>query len=439
MNVGVASRAAADAPDVSTLVVLAAVACVVELWFLRIARARAREDRAQGRRPPSRLLEIVAWAPVFCTAAASAVALGSARRLMLKVVDPSPESARLVAAGLQGVLDATLVGAATSVLLVVLACWVSGTSIASRRHAKPAPLIAIAMGFAVSAVLPIACVAAANAARFQSALANASGLDPNAQRDLMATAPDSLRAGLGLAFGISIAGIVVTAIAAWLWMQRGASAGGPSVASSVVALSVAVLCVVLSLPMKRENETPWPTGRAAAPALAFQTAQLEGPDPIELGPSVELTPSSLKLERVETSASELATRFQAARSRFDVLHRDAPFTGAWGFACAADTPSARVFKVLAQALRAGYRHPTFLFETRATVQRPWLGAVPLGRVTGAKTTIVADQEPAPAGAIELRAADVKSFADLARRIVGARKSGSSAALRISDALAAAAP
>jgi len=61
-----------------------------------------------------------------------------------------------------------------------------------------------------------------------------------------------------------------------------------AVGVAVVVFLAAGALFIVARPMKRENETPWPIG-GVNDTLPVETPQLEGPDPLEVGPVVELT------------------------------------------------------------------------------------------------------------------------------------------------------
>lgn len=443
-----------ETPLLPVLLAVAGIALATEIGLLRIAHGRfSRSRRLQpGEQAPTlvpfvppawRLLELGAWVPPGATALLTALSIQRSRGLILQVLEREPENAHRVATGMRGALSATVIGVVSLVPLLLLACWVAGIAAASRlaaERAEPAPasrsIVALASGFAAFAIVPVACAAAFGALGELNALAAASTLDPSAQEKLLAAAARATHGGLRFAFHIAVTGTLATAAAAWFWTRDNADS---SVWLSTAALCSALALAALSLPMKRENESPWPTGATAGLELGFETPPVRGPDPLALGPLVELTRSSLRVDRVKVSIATLEASFRASRQQFDVLHPGEPFRGAWNLACAPDTPATRAFEALARIAQAGYRKPTWVFEVRETIVRPVLGPVPLHRVTGASTTVVAGHEHGGSGASEIGMPDAASCGALAERIAHARSQGAVAALRVSEPLEAATP
>jgi hypothetical protein len=441
-----------DTPLLSALIGTGALSFALELWLLGIARRRLARSRELQRMlkgpaldgidsPPSRLFELAVLLPPIATALVAARAIERSRSLMLRVLDHNADSAQLVASGLHGAWSATVIGASCTVPVLLLACWVSGLAASARLRADDsatAPstqqVVTIALGFGGFGVLPVAGAAAIGALRALNALAIASTLEPSAQQATLAAAASTARAGLAVGFGLAVVGTLATSFAAWIWTSKDSRA---EIWLSAAALGLALACSALSLPMKRENDLPWPPGSVNGLDITIATAQLVGPDPIPAGPVVEVGPASIKVDRAVLEAEALEPQFRELRQRFDVLHAGEAFPGTWLLACAPETPSARVFDAIGHIARAGYRKPTLIFEKQTTIVRPVLGQVPLHRVSGASATLL--DGPSASENVAIGAHDVIRCGQLAERVVRARKQGSSVALQLPSPPLTAAP
>ena len=190
---------------------------------------------------------------------------------------------------------------------------------------------------------------------------------------------------------------------------------------AVVVFLVAGALFTLARPMKRENETPWPSGRVND-SFGAETPQLEGPDALETGPVVEVTPSQISVDRAPQGPGGLENRLRDYRRNFSLLHPGAPAPRNIVLLCSPETTAERVLAALGGALRSGYDVVTFAFETQKKVVRPILGAITLRNASAARTLLSIAGAPPP-GAAVVRSEDARDCGLLAARIVTLRRSG----------------
>ena len=168
-------------------------------------------------------------------------------------------------------------------------------------------------------------------------------------------------------------------------------------------------------------ETPWPSGRVND-SFGAETPQLEGPDALETGPVVEVTPSQISVDRAPQGPGGLENRLRDYRRNFSLLHPGAPAPRNIVLLCSPETTAERVLAALGGALRSGYDVVTFAFETQKKVVRPILGAITLRNASAARTLLSIAGAPPP-GAAVVRSEDARDCGLLAARIVTLRRSG----------------
>lgn len=429
---------------------------------------------------PSRWLELCAPVAPLVVLGVTALSVQRSRGLVLRVlevVEAPGENAQLIASGLHGEPTAVVIGTLGAWLPTVLACIVVGLAVSARvgteglLHgaalrtrdaaasavfaAHPGPraalVVATAVGLVLLSLLPVSWAVLATALDKLRLFALLAELEPDAQRSALESSALAAQGTLARGFRVSVAGTLLAAVAlgALLWrtaptrargLALGPAAPAPSARGDMwiaaSALALAVVSVVLAAPMKRESELPWPPGNLHGLGLgrlppherSTRAVQLEGPDAMGGGPLVEVTEDEIAVDRVRLSAAGLEPRLQELRRQYGVLHSGEAFPGALRLVCSPDTLSKRVFQLLATLARAGYREPTFVFETRRSVERPVLGTVELRHVTGARVRLVDAAALARPGAVLVHAHDTSTCQELSERVAGARLRGLEVAL-----------
>src|SRR6185369_8273916 len=95
-----------------------------------------------------------------------------------------------------------------------------------------------------------------------------------------------------------------------------------TVATAALAL-LAVGAFLVARPMRAENTLAWPEGGIGyAPLAKVQTPALDGPDPIERAPVVEIARDHTTLNRGEADGVELHDRLLTLRTNYGLLHPD---------------------------------------------------------------------------------------------------------------------
>ena len=317
------------------------------------------------------------------------------------------------------------------------------------RPGSSAPtLVAVFLGFVVLGLGPVIAGGISGTWREMQALRDVSRADPAEKIAIYQQAEQVAGTILERGYRIAVGGVVCAAIGAaiLLWFASPSRArarvlgrlvpepspsGGLAVTGAILA-AAAISLFALARPMKRENETPWPSG-SANDRLDLETPGLEGPDGLELAPLVGVSTTGLTFDRAPQDAAGMEASLRAYRANFALLHPGEPAPREILFACAPSVGSDRVLAAIEIAHRSGFDGIRFVFESAHQVVRPVIGTVTLRNVTAARASMSADGAMVPAGTESIRLDQTPTCAQLAARVVELRRTGRSVLLPLPPA------
>jgi hypothetical protein len=165
------------------------------------------------------------------------------------------------------------------------------------------------------------------------------------------------------------------------------------------------------------------------------TPDLDGPDPLERAPVVQIFTDQLAIDGSSRPLDELGDILQTLRMNFQLLHPGERFAGQLVVVADRALGMQRLASVLWVAHRGGYDAPMFAFTHEETIVRPVMGALRRVLSSSARVTLsdAFDREaaggaaPASNSAV-LNAADFPSYDALARRLVQLRRAGTNVGL-----------
>jgi hypothetical protein len=211
-----------------------------------------------------------------------------------------------------------------------------------------------------------------------------------------------------------------------------------AVVTSALALLLAATLLIAISPLRRENQLPWPPGRLVGEILMTvvpPTPDLEGPDPLERAPVVQVFTDQLAIDGWSRPLDEIGGILQTLRMNFQLLHPGERFAGQLVLVADRALSMQRLTSVLWVAHRGGYDAPMFAFTREETIVRPMMG--PLRRVLSSSARISLSDafDRAAAGGAEpssnsavLSPADFPRYDAFARRLVQLRRAGTDVAL-----------
>ena len=413
---------------------------------------------------PSRLLELCVAIPPLLVATGTVFAVQRSRELIIQGVtstDPG-HRAGMLSAGLQGELTAIVIGLVGVTLPLLLGSVAVGLAASARRlreglvwatelakRDRPTAsawaacpgssayvLIAAFLAFILLGLGPVVWAGLSGTWLELRTLSRIASEAPAAKIALFGEAERAAVIMLERGYVAASLGAVCAALGSGLllWFASPARArlrilGRPvsepppsrSGGVAVVVFLAAGALFTVARPMKRENDTPWPTG-GVNDALPAETPQLEGPDSLEVGPVVELTPSRISVDRAPQGPGGLEARLREYRRNFPLLYPGASIPQSIVLLCSPETSRDRVFATLGGVLRSGYDSAVFALEIKKEVVRPVLGAVTLRHASAARTSLSVAGAP-PAGAAVVRSDDAPNCGLLAARIVSLRRNG----------------
>ncbi|HKU39071.1 MAG TPA: hypothetical protein VJR89_13010 [Polyangiales bacterium] len=424
------------------LIALAAAALAAEAWLCVLAKRRwVRSQQPQDAHArPSCWLELVALVPLIVVLAAGAICIHAAR---VRLRTHWGNDAQVVGDALYTELTSIVAGGLGAVPVALLSGIALGLAISARlQRASPAAhpgrqawgLIAVAGGLVCASLLPLIWAGVSAALHTLHMLEQSSTLDPIDKLGALEAARQTARAELSTGFSVAVVLILAAASGGcallwWALPSQPILTTRADLGLAAAALLLALALTRASAPLQRELELPWPPGNSHGLGVSTAIPPLEGPDPIALGPVLEIRRDALVLDRVQLSEESLPASLQALRRQFGVLHPSEPFQGEFLVICDPSTPAQRVFDVMAHAAQAGYRQPTFACEVRRALQRPVLGSIELRRASGARASLAAAPSETT---LQVRAGDATTCASLVERIVSARRQGAAVALQVPD-------
>lgn len=458
-------------------VVLAVVALV---WASRTLKRAAKIQRAavlgdwepaKQTGPLSRMLEMVALGPALLIVGATGFAVERSRNWVLQGVLSTDlgERATLISRGLTGELTSILLGLSCATVPVLMgslaAAWavsarfrtaslVRGAALsksdpdaASHLAAHPGPpttvILAGTAAFDLLGLAPIAWGAfRATLLKFER-FATLAAVEPSLKVASFEEAQVHAGAVLERGFHLAVAGSAVAALlsAVLLWrtsVNHGAAAVRPqprgSSALIVGVFTLAGAFFLLARPMKRENETVWPAGSVQR-VFGARTPGLEGPDPVEVGPVLQVAGEQLTLDRQAVDLAELEKRLGAYRDNYALLHPGEAFPARLLLLCSPNAPETSIFEALGTAARVQYRFVTFAFERHTEVARPYLGRLPWSRVSGASARLVKTPVSGEPDTVVVQRGATSTCAALSRRVVVGREQKHAVVLLVGDASA----
>jgi hypothetical protein len=206
-------------------------------------------------------------------------------------------------------------------------------------------------------------------------------------------------------------------------------------------LAAAVALVLAAGPYESENDLPWPPIARGDALLVVDpvTPDLEGPDPVERAPVVQVYTDGLGLDGARSSQADLSGKLMTLRN-FGVLNTGRPFEGLAILVVDARAPIAQVAAALDALREAGYKAPLFAFTRPEIAARPTFGPLFRVRASGVRAHLFdpADDEldamlglaPAKDRQVIVRLADFRAFTPLAQRLLAVRRGGQTAALQL---------
>jgi hypothetical protein len=468
-------------PRVAALFITTGVVVVLEVLVLVLS---ARRLRAQQRvraallagssaeaevSVPSRALELVAALAPLAAAALIVAAIHTCRRLILQgLSDPSQrENAILMGRGMSGEMHAVMIGFLLAMPVALLAGLAVAFAVSARlravglaraqalapgapereawaRHPGPAVqrLTAVIAAFVVLGLGPVLFTAYRSGSHRILAFGNLAGVEPGLRFELLgqglAEIADQLKLGLWagrigtlIAAALAVKLLVMDAPSRQRARALGRPEGGPGPGQTVLTVVFAVLAaaaLVVTRPLQRENETPWPplSKDSGGPRTQVDTPELVGPDEIDRAPILVVTNERTTLDGVPRRDAELEESLWTLRESFGVLHPRERFNRRLVFLCARTVPRARLQPALAAALRAGYERPLVTFVRGEVTDRPLFGPRKRTLSTAAAVTLVSSPDLAEEGSAVVE--DYETCTDLGARLVGLRRQGRDVAL-----------
>jgi hypothetical protein len=415
----------------------------------------------------TRVLELCAAVPPAIVLALTAGTVQQSRAAIVqahRAPENIAERAQALSQAMQYELAAVPIGIAAVFASLVLACLVIGIAASARiaastllrgaelepadratatalaLHAGPSAstLATVALAFIVLGFGPVALASFSTAVARLSLLPHVAMLDASQKLSALAGAAVDARTVLDRAFVASAIGTVVALALSFALLLRSSSQRARRCSlrrTAWVAMlsSSALALTLLAAPMRQENDVPWPPGQLRGLGLAVTTPPLRGDDPLVLGPLLEVAEDHVVLERERLPFDRLRDHLEAVYNRVAVLHPSEGSAPMLLLACAANLPGARLRDVLAAASLAGYRSVTFVFETRADVERPLFGKFEARHVSGARARLSEVSAEAPPDAVLVRAEDAPTCVELASQVVRARHLGKEVELAIGGA------
>lgn len=426
----------------------------------RTMRARAETPPALGG-PPRLLLLGGALGPIL-TVIATVLTVQHARDAWLRgAISPDPaQRSLMIFEGLAGEPTAIIVGLTATIFFAAIGAVAAALAMNTRHRwrraiesgadaqaspsASPLGLtgsgsvaVGAALGFLLLGVGPVVVAAIFGARAQLQALDATATASPELKLPLLADGVHLRTVFLVRGFAASCVGTSCSAVVtfALFWLRRrrariaSRTAGPPgprhlsrkAMLASMVAVIVAGSMFAVAWRMRIENETPWPAG-GAYDGLGVPVPDLEGPDELERGPTVEISSTGISVQGATAGVAEIETRLLSYRRDQAMLHRDEPLPRHVVLICTPEATTGRLAGVVASIRRAGFDHAIFALQTHKQVKRPFLGNVTLHHVTAARVSLgVAADTSHEANAVFLRLDDSKDCTSLSRRIVDARQ------------------
>jgi hypothetical protein len=190
--------------------------------------------------------------------------------------------------------------------------------------------------------------------------------------------------------------------------------------------------------MRSENDVDWPIYLAGArPTLRVRTANLDGPDPFDGAPTIEVTPNSIALDGTETTPGAVGDALAFRASTYGLRREDTANPRVL-IACQPDTPARRLTMALRAAADGQLPDVTFGFLSQRVTDRPLLGRLLRYVPSGAKATVVKTEADTDPGATVVEVDHFQTCAALSKKIVEERWAGHDLALLLpADAVPAA--
>lgn len=159
-----------------------------------------------------------------------------------------------------------------------------------------------------------------------------------------------------------------------------------------------------------------------------QTPTLDGPDPVDRAPVVQVTLAGTLLDGRPIDVPVLQQALANLKSQQQRSGPQAPFRGETVVVCSPEVPALQLAPTLNAVAGVGYRRPTFAFSRRETYRRLLFQRVERTVTTGARVQLIDAPADAGAGHVVLKVRQAGTCAQLAEQIVAARRGGSEVAL-----------
>jgi hypothetical protein len=466
-------------PRLTALLVAAGAVAVVELAVLLLAgRALGRQEALRkrllagqgGDGAPrfSRAFELVAALAPLAVVGLTVAAIQTCRHMILQgLSDPGqPDNAALMGRGMSGEMHAVMIGLLLTMSVTALAGLAVALAVSARlrgqglaraltlapgspeaaawaRYPGPAAgrLVAVIGAFLVLGLGPVLATSFRSGRQRITTFASLGGFEPGQRFELLNQNLEAVAAELKLGLWAGRIGLVVAAALAVKLLVLDAPSRMRARAlgraeeqgrgQAVLAILFAVLAAaafVVALPLQRENALPWPplSKDSGGPRAQVDTPELTGPDELERGPVLVVTPANTRLDGRVLDAARLEEVLWVLRDNDRVLHPGALFNRRLVFLCAKDTSRARIDPALAAARRAGYERPLFTFVRREVTERPLFGPRRRMLTTTVAFNLVAASDQAEEGSAVVDT--YEACADLGARLVGLRGQGRSVAV-----------
>jgi hypothetical protein len=325
--------------------------------------------------------------------------------------------------GFEGLVNAVPLGALllAPVLALAIAAWSLNAS--TRLKVSMRSCVIASSAFVVLGIAPFLWGAAHYSIGVMKSLASVAGVDPEIRAMMLEKGMEESRtlyfdpaawAGLiGVGFAVVVASIVL----------RRAAPPSHSTVWTTACVVCAAVCFLIARRIHTEIDTPWPKGPKGIglQVTSTQTPDVEGPDNLEPGPVVEVSPRGMTIDGAPVGPEKLLEDLTILRRNFSLLHPNEPINKQLIVLCSWDTPAVHLRTVLRAAEQAQYEHAFFGFGRPFMVSRPLLGNVRRWRWTSAHALLRYAEPDDDAEMVLLKLDDCAKLSDTIVALRRARK------------------
>jgi hypothetical protein len=313
-------------PQARAFLAAGAAIGLAEAVLVIVAVLRWRAARNQSR-PVGRWPELAAPAGPLVLLAAAAWSIHDARSHfdVAMLTDDPAGRARLLADCFAGQLNAIPLGVLAIVPALVLATIAIAFQVSARLRLPLLTTLVLSVGLGLAGLGPLLAGAYEYAIALIKTLSGIAGVD-SGMKSLMV--PRALTEAHALYFdrGVSIAiaaVAIVTISSVFLFHREGGEIASPRrtwLWSGLCSVGAAAVWLV-ALPLRAENQTPWPENPQSGMSLVMasgRTPDLEGNDPLERAPIITIAPDQLLLDGQPEVPMTLAQDLRTLRHRVRV-------------------------------------------------------------------------------------------------------------------------